>query len=121
MKAGKWKPDMEHAWVTRAEIGFGQSIYVLYVPNHSFPIGLVWGEFQGDPPKFSVAGSFTPGWVRRWGVRSRINDEIFKQCDLIITEHGSKEGGAQFLKAKKYKWSKELRFYYLQRPKRVGR
>ena len=48
MKKSNWKPEMSGAWVTHARIGFGQFVYVLYVPNYGYPVGLVWGEGDGN-------------------------------------------------------------------------
>src|SRR5207237_874484 len=80
----KWKPDIKGAWVTWAAIGFGQMIYVLYVPNHTSPIGFVWGH--GDETRcFEVYGSFVEPWARRNGVRTRINQTIFEHADVIVT------------------------------------
>ncbi len=115
-KAEEWKPDLAQAWVTWASIGFAQTIYVLYVPNHQSPVGMVWGWGRGD--RFEVAGSFVPPWSRRFGIRTRINKTIFENFKTISTLHGSKEGGARFLKASGYKWSDELSCFYLPRPKR---
>ena len=105
---------MKGAWVTWAQIGIGQLIYALYVPNHTAPIGFVWGHSQGE--QFCTSGSFVQPWARRFGVRSRINNEIFTHFAVITTVSGSKEGGKQFLKASGYRWSKPMRCFYLERP-----
>lgn len=112
----KWKPELNGAWVTWAAIGFGQRIYALYVPNHAYPIGLVWGVPEGKC--FQVAGSFVEPWARRCGVRSRLNETIFTHFETLYTGSGSKEGGRQFMRAKKYRRSAALDCFYLQRPSR---
>jgi len=115
-KTEKWKPEIERAWVTWATIGFAHTIYVLYVPNHQSPVGIVWGWGRGD--RFETAGSFVPVWARRFGVRSKINETIFQHFKSISTLHGSKEGGAAFLKARGYKRNEDLDLFYLRRPRR---
>jgi len=114
MKATKWKPKMDGAWVSYVAIGFGQMMWFCYVPNCIAPIGFVWGWATGKG--FHVAGSFVQPWARRNGVRSRINDAIFQHYRVISTSSGSKEGGKQFLKAKKYKRNELLDLFYLERP-----
>lgn len=119
----KWKADVDNAWVTWVRIGFGQMMYLLYVPNHAAPIGMVWGMGGGETAKdgrvgrFDVFGSFVQPWARRQGVRSKINDSIFQHFCTIITSHGSKQGGADFLKAKKYRRNQDLHCWYLVRRK----
>lgn len=111
-----WKPEINGAWVSCSRIGFGQAMYVLYVPNHNFPIGFVWGESVGK--RFCVAGSYVEPWARRHGVRTLINKEIFRTHIAISTVYGSEEGGIQFMKASKYKHSRLLDCFYLLRPKK---
>ena len=108
-----WKPEMSGAWVTYSRIGFGHTIYALYVPNHVFPIGLVWGV--GSRKVFFVAGSFVEPWARRCGVCSKIIECIFIKFATISTQHGSKDGGHQFMKAKQCKQNKDLDCFYIKR------
>jgi len=115
-KNQKWVPDLAHAWITWVTIGFAQTMYVLYVPNAQSPVGLVWGWARGD--RFEVAGSFVPVWARRFGVRSRINEQIFLHFKVISTRDGSKEGGARFLKAAGYKRSQDIQGFCLHRPRK---
>lgn len=105
--------ELKGAWVTWARIGFGQTIYALYVPSYFAPVGLVWGE--GRTTRFDVYGSFVIPWARRNGVRTRINEEIFKDYKVISTEGASKEGGRQFMKASGYKRNRELDLFYLRK------
>lgn len=118
-KEGKWIPDLAHAWVTWTSIGFAQTMYVLYVPNHQSPVALVWGWGRGQ--RFEVAGSFVPDYARRFGCRSHVNKTIFQHFRTISTQHGSKEGGANFLKASGYSRSEALDCFYLERPKKKGK
>jgi hypothetical protein len=113
LKKYKWKPDMSGAWVTWAPIGFGQRVYVAYVPNFAAPVGLVWGAGQGET--FTVAWSYVPPFARRSGVRARINQQILADYRVIATHCGSKDGGEQFIKAQGYKRNKELDCFYLER------
>lgn len=115
----KWKPEMSGAWVTYGKIGFGQMIYVLYVPNHTVPIGLVWGEPHAE--RFNVAGSFVQPWARRNGVRTKINAAIFEHYKAIVTASGSKDGGLAFMKASGYQHNRDLDLWSLTRPKNKRR
>lgn len=117
----KWKPEMSGAWVSWAKMGFGQIIYVLYVPNHLFPVGFVWGV--GDANRcFRSGGSFVQPWARRNGVRTRLNETIHEHWDVIHTTGGAKEGGGlAFLKATGYKWHKQARLFYLPKPRQKKR
>ena len=119
MRNDKWKPEMANAWVTWVRIGFGQLIYLLYVHNHTLPIGLVWGYAEGK--RFIVGGSFVQPFARRQGVRTRINDAIFEHLSVISTSAGSKEGGRAFLKARGYRFDKRMKCFFLQRPKRAAK
>lgn len=119
MKNKPWKPEMAGAWVTWSRIGFGQMVYVCYVPNFTHPVGLVWGHPQGE--RFCVAGSFTNLAARRCGVRSKINDVIFTHYACISTVTGSKDGGRSFLKGAGYRHSKAMRCFYLERPSKRKR
>jgi hypothetical protein len=116
-KSSEWTPEMSQAWVTWARIGIGQIFYVCYVPNHSGPIGFVWGTGHGDRKegRFEVSGSYVEPWARRHGVRTFINKTIFTHYPVIVSNHGSKEGGLAFLKASGYRRSKQLRCWYLER------
>jgi hypothetical protein len=119
-KIEKWKPEIEKAWVPWISIGFGQTLYACYVPNNAFPVGLVWGQGtnHGKYSSFEVAGLFVPAWVRRHGVRTRINEELLKHYELITTVGGSKDGGLKFLKATGYRYTKNTGLWYLRRPRR---
>jgi hypothetical protein len=113
----KWKPEMTGAWVTWARIGFGQFIFALYVPNYGWPIGFVWGmgHGEGKDSRFDVAGSFVQPWARRCGVRTRLNEEIFKLFAVIASNHGSKSGGLAFMKASGYKRDRSANMWVLHR------
>lgn len=102
------------AIVKRVDTPFGQSMYICYVPAYFAPVGFVWGI--GDSRRvFEVAGSYTEPWARRHGVRTRINEAIFRDYLVIRTNYGSPEGGGAFMKAQGYKFSKVLRCYYKMR------
>jgi hypothetical protein len=110
------KFDMKKAWVTWAAIGFGIVIYALFEPQAHSPIGFVWGHMgKGNKTVFTVLGSFVPVWARRQGVRTRINDEILKQADVIRSAHGSPDGAA-FMRATGYKFSPEIDLWWKCRP-----
>jgi hypothetical protein len=115
----KWKPDLEHAFVTWAPIDRGQLMYVLYVPNHMSPCGFVWGRISGEgrTSTFETYGSFVQAWARRHGVRTRINQTVFEHVSTIITKHGNKDGGLKFLKARGYRWDDNAQFWYLKKPR----
>jgi hypothetical protein len=118
-KAKKWKPELEHAFVTWAAIDRGQIIYILYVPNHMAPLGFVWGWISGEGREstFETYGSFVSAWARRFGVRTRINRTIFEHVSTITTKHGSSDGGLAFLKAAGYKRDSNVHCWYLKKAK----
>lgn len=110
------KFDMSKAWVTWTTIGFGVRIYALFGPQFDAPLGFVWGRAgKGNKNSFSVLGSFVQPWARRQGVRSRINEEIFKQVEVIRSAHGSPDGAA-FMRANGYKFSPEADLWWKPRP-----
>jgi hypothetical protein len=119
-KKQEWTFNKERAWVTWVVIGFGISVYALFVPDQTTPIGLVWGETYRTEKKsiFHNHGSFVQPWARRQGVRTKLNEEILKQFDVIETGQGSKEGGLAFLKASGYKQSKVTGAWQLTRKKK---
>lgn len=96
-------------WVAFYPIGFGHRIYILFEPTNG-PIGFVWGigfgKNQGGKRVFEVWGSYTPGSHRRRGVRSLINEEIFKSFEVIKTGIGS-HSGIKFLKSQGFHVIKE--------------
>lgn len=100
------------------DIPFGGQMYLCFVAAFPYPVGFVWGV--GDTRGvFDVAGSYTEPWARRQGVRTRLNEEIFKEYLVIRTNYGSAEGGQAFMRKQGYKFSRALRCYYLARPKAV--
>jgi hypothetical protein len=113
----KWKPDVSKAWVTWTPVGFGVMLWMLFVPDFVAPVGLVWGTQHGGKRKltFNTYYSFVLPGARRCGVRTRINQEILKTYDLIVTGSGTKQGGMAFIKAAGYRYNKELDVWSLQR------
>lgn len=113
----KWIPNMAGAWVSWVQIGFGQMMWTLYVPNHIAPIGLAWGDGHGK--RFELAGCFVEPWARRNGVMTRINQTILSsgQFQSISTVVGStgKDGGLAFLKDAGYAHNKELDLWHMSR------
>jgi hypothetical protein len=115
------KLDLTRAWVTWTQLGHGIWIYGLFAPNFTGPYGLVWGASRGGAGKnsFEVFHSYVLPYVRRQGVRAKINETILQQFDVIITGDGSKEGGMAFLKSQGYELHKPTGIYFLTRKKHL--
>lgn len=107
-----WVPEMSGAWVSWTRIGFGMTLYYLFVPNFAGPLGFVWGVAHGKE-RFDTYGSFVEATSRRFGVRTRINREIQKYFEVIATDQGTKDGGTAFLKASGYRYNKSARCFVL--------
>ena len=58
------------------------------------PAGVVWVNIHGTKPVIAtVLESHVPKWCRRLGIRTALNHEILKICDMITT--GSSESTGQ--------------------------
>lgn len=112
---------IEDVYVSWTPIGQGILLYHAWEPKYPAPIGFVWGmpRAHKDKGTFDVFGSFVQTWARRHGVRTKINEQILKHSELIITSNGTKEGGAAFLKASGYKLNKAIGLYFLERKQRA--
>jgi hypothetical protein len=74
---------------------------------------MVWGISLGRA--FCVFHAYTPEWARRQGVRTKINEAIFKDYDVVETGESTKEGKS-FMRATGYKFDKKKRVW----TKKVG-
>jgi hypothetical protein len=91
--------DITRNVVQRYLIGCGQLLYILWVAEVPWPIGIVCGVGTQSEKKthFEVYWSYVLPHARRCGVRTKINETILKEFDVIRTLQGSKEGGRAFL------------------------
>lgn len=113
----QFKVRLNSAYIQIAELGFGIWCYVLFDRGFVAPLGMVWGLPTAEK-RFDVYHSYVIPWARRQGVRKRINEEIFKTYNIIATGHGTKEGGAAFLRSQGYKYNKTLKNWYLRKRRR---
>jgi hypothetical protein len=120
MARAKQEIDLHRCWVDRSTIGFGFTLYTLFARQVLCPAGFVWGNFtarDGKGTAFEVSGSYVPEWARRCGVRTRINEEIFKSADVIVTPAGT-EDGKKFMRAAGYRRDPVSGFWRVPKPKR---
>jgi hypothetical protein len=99
-------PAMSTAWVDCQQLGFGLTLYTLFVKNCIGPLGFVWGIGFGPgntgKSRFEGMGSYVIPWARRHGVRSKIQAQILDHFDVVTTHSGSKAGGLAFMKSAGY-------------------
>ena len=120
----KIKVDFADSWFTWTTIGFGVTQAMLFVKQQATPIGFVWGIWFGagnaGKERFEVTQSFTIPWARRQGVRTRINDEIFRltQIQIITTQNGSDDGGKAFMENYGYELNQEIGLWSITKEKR---
>lgn len=96
------KIDTSRCWVECAAVGFGFWLYLCWAREVAGPVGLVWGipsSLRDGRGHFDVIGSYVPPAYRRKGIRTLINNEILKECEVIVSRDGSEEGGAVFMEA----------------------
>lgn len=76
-------------------------------------MGMVWGFGFATKNKyrFDVLGSYVLTGVRREGIRSKLNDHILQDYDVITTADGSSDG-KRFMRATGYKLDKRLDQWY---------
>lgn len=103
----KWKTDKatfkNKLWIERCDVGFGLWQYTAFHREWSSPVGIVWVlPIGGKCPMAHVMHSYVRSEVRRLGIRSAINDEIFKLFNCIQSWEGTKQGGEAFMKATGY-------------------
>ena len=99
----EFKP--ENPWVTWTELHGGVTQVYALCKNWHCPIAFVWGlHTGGDAHRFEVLHSYTLPFVRRFGLRTLINDEVFKKVgvDVIISGKGTDTGGMAFMKSYGY-------------------
>lgn len=110
------KLNHELDWVEKQTIGFGMTIYILWNRLFDVPLGFVWGWSHGI--SFDTLGSYVLPELRRQGIRTRINHEIFLTHSMIKTWQGTKTGGLAFMKAQGYKFQRETAMWYKSRKRR---
>ncbi len=84
------------------------------------PIAFVYFRFDGNNTYATVMQSFVHDAMRRNGIRTQINNWLFKtypQLTHIVTERGSPEGGEAFMKASGYKY--DGHYWRLKRPRKL--
>ena len=101
-------------WWNKIGIG-GCWIYSAWHPDWIGPIGFVAGLAGGDI--FQVSQSFVDRRVRRFGIRTKINETIHQHFKVIQTWGGSETGGKAFMDASGYKYDPVRNDYILVRPK----
>ena len=98
--------DVLRCFVDSFSLDFNQVLYIARSKDTNCLVGLVWGQVrygpQGKALCFDVHGSFIPLFCRRCGIRSLINEAIFKEYPAIITPDATDEG-RKFLKARGFK------------------
>jgi hypothetical protein len=105
--AHKWLKKQEK-WVHWCSIANGIFQLTVFCSGWVGPLGFVWGMMKGKNEGgrkiFEVAHSYTLPFARHMGVRSMMNDCLFKdhEVDVIITAVASEEGGRGFLMASGY-------------------
>ena len=117
--ADQYKANLARAFCEVVDFGFGLTLYALFERQFAGPIGLVWGFTEGcadgKSRKFRVYHSYVLPFARRQGVRSRLNDEIFKTHDIIVTCSGSENSGLDFIKARGYTLDEATQEWYLRK------
>ena len=82
-------------------MGGGMWMYLYKHDDQAMPFGLLWGTPREG--QFYVYGCYVPTWARRQGVMTKLHESVHVQYPVIMTGQGSKEGGAEFIKAYGYK------------------
>lgn len=112
----RFQVDHSYTYVEQAVIGVGMTLYVCWNRYVGSPLGFVWGWSHSE--SFDVMGSYVLPEVRRQGVRTKINEHIFKSVPVIKTWAGTKSGGFAFLKASGYRFNREARQWCKSRGKK---
>ena len=116
-KRAKVYPDfLVNCWVEVTKIGFGVEQFTLWSKSFHGPVGTVWVNRVGSKPVVAqVIESYVPKWCRRLGVRTRLNQELFRYCDVISTGPSEKEGRA-FMKSQGYTQDTVTKHWRLSKP-----
>lgn len=108
--------DSRKSVVRVVDIPFGFTMYLCWADAYCAPVGFVWGIAEEHTHGvFEVLGSYVEPWCRRQGVRTRINEAIFKDYPTIATAAGTEDGEA-FMKAKGYRFNAPLHRFFKSRP-----
>jgi hypothetical protein len=115
----EYKIDFTNCWLDRGKLGFGLSVFGLFIRDMISPVGLVWGDARGE--KMDILGSFVPAWARRQGVRTKINELLFKDYHYktVVTAGATKDGRA-FMEASEYAFSEEFQWWFKHKPAPLG-
>lgn len=110
-------PVGDKLWVTWVDIPYGIRLFYAMHPDYVFPVGIVCGmaaRGQHRTDTFHVMWSYTLPFMRRRGVRTRINQDIAKYFDIVHTWSGSATGGSQFMRAQGYTFDKQRQDWFLK-------
>lgn len=101
--------EIKRCWVQWPMVGFGVTQFTCFSPVFVGPVGVAWTIVQGRGNAGKLLaeslGSYVVPWARRQGIRSLINEQMFKSygIDVITTQNGSDEGGLAFMKHWRYR------------------
>lgn len=91
-----------------------------YHQNYCIPLGIVWYRLSYNKYELEILGSIVYDSFRRLGIRTYINDTLFKwypDIKRIVTSSGS-DFGKKWMKKYGYKHHKDD-YWFCDRPKRL--
>ena len=110
--------DLTNARIERTNIGNGVWQYTCFVKETIHPLG--WGQVvfskAGDKILAEVLFVYVIEKARGSGITEMIQYSLFKDCDIIVSGQGTKEGEN---KKRRLGWqyNKEINLYYIICPK----
>ncbi len=100
--------------------------YEAIYQNFQAPVGIVWVSRTAVKPlkkiitRSEIIFSLTNPLFLRRGVMTAIQEEIFRDCDQIITGGANSKEARKFMQKQGYKLSKDMNMWYLNKRKENG-
>ena len=110
---------IQRVWIDQSAVGFGVTALTAFAREIPCPVGVMWVTINGPGNAGKRRAEILDVWVsqpfRRQGIAGKMLDYLIKtvQCDVVITQNGSKTGGEAWLLAAGFTLDRRLGLWSL--------